>query len=77
MIAFVNMNTGMISSIRIVDPAFFSIAKIRFFGENVNKSKLFSIIGGIPYTAHGAQITPYLIFDYCFFVCFYACFRLG
>ena len=67
MIAFVNMNTGMISSIRIVDPAFFSIAKIRFFGENVNKSKLFSIIGGIPYTAHGAQIPPPL---FCLFFVF-------
>ena len=35
-------------------------------------------IGGIPYTAHGAQITPStIIFDYCKFFCFYAYFRLG
>ena len=34
--------------------------------------------GGIPYTAHGAQITPSpLIFDFCLIFCFYAYLRLG
>ena len=32
-------------------------------------------IGGIPYTAHGGQITPPPLF--LSFVCFYAYFRLG
>ncbi len=32
--------------------------------------------GGILYTAHGAQITPYLVFIFVFFSCFYAYFRL-
>ncbi len=31
--------------------------------------------GGIPYNAHGEQITPLLIFDFCFN--FYAYLRLG
>ncbi len=32
-----------------------------------------NLVGVIPYTAHGAQITPSLIF---FLTCFYAYFRL-
>ena len=33
--------------------------------------------GEIPYTAHGAQITPPLLFLILFIFCFYAYFRLG
>ncbi len=42
----------------------------------INMSKYVKIIGGIPYTAHGAQITPPpLTFDFDLFFCFNAYYR--